>query len=70
MAKSTLLFNQQGIKAVQLTEDTITVYYVDGNEPLHIHSDDVMYAYHRKQFDDLADANLATLEDPASTEEA
>ena len=63
MTTSTLLFAQQGIKVVQLTEDCITVHYVDGGEPLHINSDDKMYAFHRKQFDGLAEQNLATMQE-------
>lgn len=63
MTRSTLLFAQQGIKVVQLTDECITVHYVDGGEPLHINSDDKMYAFHRKQFDQLVEQNLATLEE-------
>lgn len=77
MTTSTLLFAQQGIKVVRLTEDCITVHYVDGGEPLHINSDDKMYAFHRKQFDGLAKQNLKSMEveeqpeiKTASTEEA
>lgn len=63
MTKSTLLFAQQGIKAVELTDECITVHYVDGGEPLHINSDNKMYDFHRKQFDQLEANNLKSLEE-------
>lgn len=65
---STLLFAQQGIKAVKLSEDCITVHYVDGGEPLYITSDDKMYAFHLKQFAGLEKQNLETLENNTTEE--
>jgi len=63
---STLLFAQQGIKTVVLTDECITVYYVDGGEPLHINSDDKMYAFHLKQFQGLEEQNLKSMEAEAN----
>lgn len=58
MTTSTLLFAQQGIKAVILNEGTITVHYVDGGEPLYINEDDEMYSFHLANFKKVVSDNL------------
>ena len=54
----TLIFNQNGMKYVRLTDDCITVAYADGAEPLHINADDALYEYHLANFERLVENAL------------
>ena len=47
---TTVLFNQQGIKAMKHSEGVLSVYFVDGNDPMYINSDDEMYKFYLKDF--------------------
>jgi len=57
--RSTLLFSQNAIKTVRLTEDVIEVHYGDGAEPIYIHNDDELYEHHLKNFRTLINNALA-----------
>ena len=56
--RTTLLFNQQGIKAVVLNEGTITVHYVDGSDPIYVHEGDKLYYFHLNNFQKIVEGNL------------
>lgn len=62
MTRATLCFNQNAIKACQLEEDHIKVYYADGNDPIVITKDDVLYEHHRAEFQGHVDRTLAPKE--------
>lgn len=60
---TTLIFNQAAIKVVRMTEDTISVYYADGNDPIHISKDDDLYEFHLLNFMDLKEKALTELKE-------
>ena len=56
---ATLLFSQNAIKMVRVTDTHITVLYGDGGEPIFIHKDDVLFQFHHDYFSNLVKENLA-----------
>lgn len=58
---STVLFNQQGIKAMKHSEGVLSIYFVDGNDPVYINSDDEMYPFYLKDFRVHVDKGLESL---------
>lgn len=69
MSKATLLFAQQGIKAVTLTDECISIHYVDGSSPLFINDDDVCFEKYHREFSGHVKNKIAKPVEEDSTEQ-